>query len=87
MPDAIIEAIKQLTKRVRALESNERSEVTGSVRGANFADLPAAGQSGRVVFVTNGRKAGEGAGAGSGVLAFDDGSNWIAVDTGTIVAA
>lgn len=51
-----------------------------------FADLPT-GEEGQVIYVSNGRKAGEGAGLGSGVLAFHDGSNWIAVDTGAAVAA
>lgn len=51
-----------------------------------FADLPA-GEEGQITFVSNGRKAGEGVGAGTGVLAFHDGSTWIAVDTGTAVAA
>ncbi len=49
--------------------------------------LPAAGTSGRDSFATDGRKAGEGAGAGTGVAVFDDGANWIAVDTGATVAA
>lgn len=41
----------------------------------------------QLAFATNGRKAGEGPGVGSGVLVFYDGVNWIAVDTGTAVAA
>jgi hypothetical protein len=44
-------------------------------------------QAGSQVFASNGRKAGEGAGAGTGVLVFNDGSNWIACDTGATVAA
>lgn len=51
-----------------------------------FASLPA-GSEGQIAFVSNGRKAGQGVGAGTGVLAFHDGSAWIAVDTGTAVAA
>lgn len=55
----------------------------------NFAvaDLPSAGDAGRTAYATDGRKAGETAGNGTGVLVFDDGSNWIAVDTGATVAA
>lgn len=51
------------------------------------ANLPAAGEAGRTAYATNGRKAGESADNGTGVLVFDDGSNWIAVDTGATVAA
>jgi hypothetical protein len=40
-----------------------------------------------LAYATNGRKNGEGAGAGTGVLVFYDGTNWIAVDTGQTVAA
>lgn len=89
MPSELIQglqrAIEQLSKRVRALETNERTEVAGGAASLAFASLPAAGQRGRIIFVTNGRKAGEGVGLGTGVLAFDDGTNWIAVDTGLTV--
>jgi len=44
-------------------------------------------QAGSQAFASNGRKAGEGAGAGTGVLVFYDGNNWIACDTGANVAA
>jgi hypothetical protein len=44
-------------------------------------------QAGSQAFASNGRKAGEGVGAGTGVLVFYDGSNWIACDSGGIVAA
>ena len=42
---------------------------------------------GSQAYATDGRKAGEGAGAGTGVLVFNDGSKWAAVDTGLEVAA
>lgn len=51
-----------------------------------FADLPA-GTEGQIIYVSNGRKAGQGAGLGTGNLAFHDGSTWIAVDTGAPLAA
>lgn len=50
------------------------------------AGLPA-GTAGNVAYASNGRKAGEGAGAGTGVLVFKDATNWIACDTGATVAA
>lgn len=51
------------------------------------AGLPAAGTAGRMAFATNGRKNGEGAASGTGVLIFDDGTAWRACDTGATVAA
>jgi hypothetical protein len=51
-----------------------------------FADLPT-GAAGQTVFVSDGRKNGEGPAAGTGVMAFYDGTAWVAVDTGTPVAA
>lgn len=80
-------ALETLADRIRNLESNERSEVTGAVEPLAFASLPAAGQAGRLLFVTDGRKTGEGAGAGTGVLAYDDGVAFRRVDDGTTVAA
>ncbi|MFA5695966.1 MAG: hypothetical protein WC917_00675, partial [Bacilli bacterium] len=45
-------------------------------------------QPGSQAYASNGRKAGEGAGAGTGVLVYFDGANnWIASDTGAVVAA
>lgn len=49
--------------------------------------LPAVAVAGAVAFATNGRKNGEGVGAGTGVLVFHDGTNWIASDSGQAVAA
>lgn len=50
------------------------------------AGLPA-GTAGETCFASNGRKNGEGAGLGTGVLVFHDGTNWCACDTGAAVAA
>jgi hypothetical protein len=52
------------------------------------AGLPSTGRiTGAVAYASNGRKAGEGAGVGTGVLVFFDGTNWIAVDSGATVLA
>ena len=51
------------------------------------ANLPASPDGNYIAYASNGRKAGEGVGAGTGVLCFHDGSNWIAADTGATVAA
>lgn len=50
------------------------------------ANLPA-GSAGNLAFATDGRKNGEGVGAGTGVMVFHDGTNWIASDSGQTVAA
>lgn len=74
--------INDLDKTVRLL-------ITSMARYADnvaFADLPA-GSEGDIIYVTDGRKGGEGPGLGTGVLCFKDGSAWIAVDTGAAVAA
>lgn len=73
IPIAVWELIAE---RFRKLETSERSEITGGLSPVAFADLPAAGQAGRMIFVTDGRKTGEGAGAGTGTPAYDDGVAW-----------
>jgi hypothetical protein len=55
-------------------------------RSYTVAALPA-GTAGKCAFASNGRKNGEGVGAGTGVLVFHDGTNWCACDTGVAVAA
>lgn len=52
-----------------------------------YGTSPLTIQAGSQAFATNGRKNGEGAGAGTGVLVFHDGTAWKAVDTGATVAA
>jgi Pectate lyase superfamily protein len=51
------------------------------------AALPAAALAGSVAYASNGRKNGEGAAAGTGVLVFRDAAAWRACDTGVTVAA
>ncbi len=51
------------------------------------ASLPASPGAGAKAFASNGRKPSEGAGAGSGVEVFYDGSRWISVCSGSTVAA
>ncbi len=76
-----------ILNRIRAIEANGRSEVTGSIEAIAFADLPAAGQAGRLRFVTDGRKIGEGGGAGTGVPAYDDGVDFRRTSDDSVVAA
>jgi len=52
------------------------------------ATLPTISGSGiYVAFASDGRKSGEGAGVGTGVLCYWDGSDWIAEGTAAAVAA
>ena len=68
----------------------EKGRVTskGTYKYPSFtvAALPA-GTAGETAFASNGRKNGEGAAAGTGVLVFHDGTAWRACDTGATVAA
>jgi len=81
---AIVEA---LVARIRKLETQERSEVTGGIRTVAFAALPAAGETGRELFVSDGRKLGEGVGLGTGVPVYDDGgASWRRFSDDTVVA-
>lgn len=73
--------------RVKASGQVECSGGPLKVKSYTVAGLPAAGTAARVAFASNGRKAGEGGGAGTGVLVFDDGTAWRACDTGATVAA
>lgn len=59
------------------------------VTAAAVASLGSAATSGANTwkYATNGRKLGEGVGAGTGVLVRSDGTNWRTVDQGSIVAA
>lgn len=79
--DPVITAI---VERLRKLETNQRAEQAGAVEAVLFANLPAAGKPGRIMFVTNGRKPGQGAGAGTGVLAVDDGTIWESPENGGV---
>lgn len=50
------------------------------------ATLPT-GATGRIIFVSDGRKSGETGGNGTGVVCQWNGSNWITADAGATVAA
>lgn len=56
------------------------------LKSYTVAGLPA-GAAGDTAYASNGRKNGEGAAAGTGVLVFKDGTAWRACDTGATVAA
>lgn len=74
-----------------AILSRSAARVTSSVPVRvpvyTVAGLPGVSVAGDTAFASNGRKNGEGGGAGTGVLVFSDGSAWRACDTGATVAA
>jgi len=79
--------ITTLRDRIKEGEANERAELSAAIPAVTFANLPAAGQAGRLRFVTDGRKIGEGVGAGTGVPAYDDGgATWFRTSDDTAVA-
>lgn len=86
-PDDLVQTIEILARRIRALETQERAETAGGVENSTVAGLPAAGQSGRLRFATDGRKTGEGAGAGTGVLVYDDTVAWRRTSDDTTVVS
>lgn len=78
-----------------SLQPNGGTVITGAgitaggvvnMKAYTVAGLPA-GTAGDVAYTSNGRKNGEGAGSGTGVIVFKDGTAWRAVDTGATVAA
>lgn len=71
-----------------ATKSVKMSVLMASMGFRNFTagTLPS-GYAGGFIYVTDGRKVGEGVGAGTGVVCSWNGSNWITVDAGTTVAA
>lgn len=81
-----MEIFQRLTDRIRDLEARDRSEIAGGHDPIAFASLDTPGQAGRMVFVTDGRKVGEGVGAGTGTPAYDDGTAWRRTGDDTTVA-
>ncbi len=80
------DVLEEVLNRIRELEANGRSEVTGSIEATLFVNLPTPGQAGRWRFVTDGRKLGEGVGAGTGTPAYDDGVAFRRTSDDTTVA-
>ena len=84
MINALARAVEQT---FRQLASVGRIKVTVSNYHNYTVDtLPSRPIEGDTAYASNGRKNGEGAGAGTGVLVFFDGSNWIACDSGQPVS-
>jgi len=77
-----------IEKTFRALISRGSAELTTiNLQALTVATLPTRAREGDVSYASDGRKNGEGAGDGTGVLVFFDGSNWIACDSGQTVSA
>jgi hypothetical protein len=65
----------------------QAQNVMPGVSTYTVANLPTDVQANQIAYASNGRKAGEGAGSGTGVLVFRDTTAWRACDTGATVAA
>jgi hypothetical protein len=65
----------------------QAQNVMPGVSTYTVANLPTDVQANQIAYASNGRKNGEGSGAGTGVLVFRDGSAWRACDTGATVAS
>jgi hypothetical protein len=79
--ESLKDEIAQLTTRVESIAIRyERAEVSDSIPAYTFVNLPTAANGGlgdntnytTLAWVSNGRKSGEGAGAGTGILAYWD---------------
>lgn len=74
MWDQINNEIKAIKKRIDTLESRtERCETTSGAPSVTLANAPLAAtgaRGGDILFISNGRKTGEGAGLGTGLLAY-----------------
>ena len=84
--------LQSANRSINALSTSDSQSQTQNVAPAvgsyTVANLPTVNiQPGQMAYASNGRKNGEGAGSGTGVLVFRDGSAWRAVDTGATVAS
>lgn len=86
LPKVLLRIFTKVNDRLHFLECQERAEQAGGIQPILFVDLPTPGEPGRLRFVTNGRKVGEGIGAGTGVPAYDDGVAWRRTSDDTTVA-
>ncbi len=84
--DALEQAFENTRRRIHTLETDERANFAGGVETILFSNLPTPGQTGRMFFVSDGRKLGEGVGAGTGVLVYDDAVAWRRTSDDTTVA-
>lgn len=57
------------------------------LKSYTVSTLPTAGTATRTAYASNGRNPGEGAGSGTGVIVFDNGTQWRAVSTGLLVTS
>jgi hypothetical protein len=85
-------ALNEANRAVDVVNLSNSNVVTQQTATAissyTVANLPTAGiGAGQLAYASNGRKNGEGAGAGTGVMVFRDGTAWRACDTGATVAA
>ncbi|MEF8880691.1 MAG: hypothetical protein V5A72_02590 [Candidatus Nanohaloarchaea archaeon] len=73
----------------KVVVNNAQNNFSSPQKFPNYtvSGLPSAGDAGRIAFATDGLKDGESSGSGTGVLVYDDGSNWISCDNSSVVSA
>ena len=81
------QALGILSRRIRDVDNKVIAEASNSAPSVYFADLPdPTNRRGWMRYVRDGRKVGEGAGAGTGCLAYSDGVAWRRSSDDTTVA-
>jgi hypothetical protein len=87
--DAVVNAFARTLEQTfrQVLSRGSINVTTVNLSPVSVANLPARAIEGDLSYASDGRKNGQGPGAGTGVLVFFDGSNWIASDSGQTVAA
>lgn len=83
-----LNAANRIYSFINSTDNQEQvANVAPGVGVYTVANLPIDVVAGQTAYASNGRKNGEGPGAGTGVMVFRDGSAWRACDTGATVAA
>lgn len=86
LPKVLVQIFNKIFEKIHLIECQERAEQAGAVQPLAFVDLPAAGEAGRLRFCTNCRKVGEGLGAGTGTVVYDDTFSWKRTGDDTLAA-
>lgn len=77
--------VVNFARRIHAVETRDIGPMTNTLWVA--LPTPSVITRGRLRYVTNGRKIGEGAGGGTGVLVYDDGVSWRRASDDTVAVA
>lgn len=84
-PHSFERILRNLGARLQNLEVREAPQTANAT--VNTLPPASATHTGRLRYVTNARKVGEAPGAGTGTLAYDDGTAWRRVGDDTTISA